>query len=147
MSNRIFYDPDQYIEQVDKTHGRKGLSGLNCLAFAFGDTKPDMTTGHYHYTMLTHDPDGIRVSIEYAFGWECTKRGITVEKVKKAEPGHYYFRVYGWYSHGDFHVMRQEPDGTLVHKLGWQIAPTVTSEEALHEEYPERYVLYKVISY
>ena len=145
-----FLTPDSYIEQVSSLYGKEGLRGLNCLAYAFGETKPDFD--HWRYELTTHDPDGFHYKISTAFEWEAKKHGISIKEVSHTEPGHFYIRVYGWFwssyfihEIGDFHVVLVFPDGTLAHKLGWGLAPTVTSEGALKEEYPEKYLLYEVI--
>lgn len=140
---RTYFLPDDYIRIVTKIYGKERLGDLNCLAFALGDTRPD-DKNHLGYNLNRYDADEYAISISSAFEWECYKRGIEVKRVQNAESGHRYFRLYGWYDCGDFHIVRQEPDGTLVHKLGWMIAPTITSDEALQEEYPEPYILYRV---
>ena len=148
MKNR-FLSPDEYIEKVTALHGKNALRYLNCLAFAFGETKPDYK--HINYTLITSDPDGWKYSIETSFLYECRKRGVDVEPATSFEPGNRYFLVFGWYGRGffcsdaDFHIARMEPDGTIAHKLGWGLAPTICDMETLREEYPERYYIYKII--
>ena len=141
---RTFFAPEDYCRIVSKLYGKERLAGLNCLAYALGDIRP-YSKEHNEYNLGRQNVLGHSQTIETAFEWECKKRSISIKPAQKAELGHRYFRLYGWFDDDNFHIARQEPDGTLVHKLGWRLAPTTTSDEALTEEFGDTYKLYLII--
>lgn len=113
----------------------------NCLAFALGQLKSVPSSSTYYNL----DDD---LPISQAFINKCREFGIKATEVtdkqyhlKKDEyiiyvysgMFNFYTPVYGFIPCRDFHLVRQEPDGTLVHKYGWDIPPEVVTDDILEE--------------
>lgn len=109
------------------------IGNTNCLAFALGQTESSSETYQGKYILPYWDREGRRMLISEAFKRTASNLGIHVKMVSKAEQGHVYFLVFGWYSNGNFHVVRQNSDGSLEHKPDWYNPARKTTLEELYD--------------
>ena len=110
----------------------------NCLAFALGQLK-ELPSSSADYIL---DPS---LSIPEAFIYKCKEFGIKARIFrdfgKKLADDEYLMFVYSniflLAKNGisvpvrEFHIVRQEPSGALVHKPGWFDPPEVVTSEIL----------------
>lgn len=126
----------------------------NCLGFALGlcESVPEQST---KYNLDS------RLSIEQSFllkvkelGFEPPRLISSIEEVKEGE---YAFMVFdfklhkefhpfvGWLNYWDYHVVRREPNGTWVHKPGWNEPPCkINNWEEIFQEFGNKYVLFAI---
>lgn len=124
---RIFPSPCEFNSMAD-------ISKTNCLAFAFGQTKPSENRRFSDYVLDTEDWDFCPWKIEASFNHTVNKYfKMKVKEVRElpSEPdGSIYFILYGWFHGGDFHVVRIERDGTWVHKPDWDLPACVIEPDS-----------------
>lgn len=125
----------------------------NCLAFALGQLLEVSPSSTYY------NIDG-NLPIEEAFIAKCEEFGIKAIPIKKNHRKlqddeyiiylysgifDFYYPGYGYIACRDFHLIRQEPNGTLVHKLGWYNPPEIVTNRILNKiklDYPEKPVIF-----
>ena len=136
-----FLEPDIYNNIIKTNEG-------NCLGFALGEDKPHANVFGCDLSLSKEDADGRLLPINRCFTIKAREFGLSVKEVNSLEEtkGKIAFLVYGWFDifktfvgiSADFHVVRIEKDGSLVHKPDWKLPACVTSFEEIQKEYPEK---------
>jgi len=127
LQSQTFLSSKEYNKIINKRNS-------NCLAFAFGQTSPDLTK----YDLLTiqqieklqNHQEIQKINICEAFTRKAKEFGYNVKQVSNLDNSDekVVFIVFGWYSQyikdfGKydyfFHVIRKNENSSFEHKLDW----------------------------